>query len=131
MHHVIDEYLMARARYEEALQRYRDIGDRLGEATCLQGLGDVHRGQAEHPLARARYEEALQRYRDIGNRYRIADVFRSMGHLCAEAEDRQEAVRWIEQAAQLFEQIGVILQADRAREQAKVWCDEEGANSES
>jgi hypothetical protein len=29
-------------RYEEALGIYREIGARLGEANCIQALGDVH-----------------------------------------------------------------------------------------
>ena len=52
------EYPLARQRYEEARPIYHEIGDRLGEANCIQSLGDVHLQLAEYPLARQRYEEA-------------------------------------------------------------------------
>jgi hypothetical protein len=33
----------SRQRFEKALKIYRAIGNRLGEANCLESLGEVHR----------------------------------------------------------------------------------------
>src|SRR5690606_35729336 len=41
VHVRLSELPEARARYEEALPIYRAIGARLGEANCIQALGDV------------------------------------------------------------------------------------------
>jgi len=66
VHNQLSELPEARARYEEALPLYRAIGEKIGEANCIQALGDVHNKLSELPEARARYEEALPLYRAIG-----------------------------------------------------------------
>ena len=56
----------ARARYEEALPLYRQVGAVLGEANCIRSLGDIALRRSDHDAARARYEEALPLYRQVG-----------------------------------------------------------------
>ena len=57
----------ARVRYEEALPLYRLVGDVLGEATCIERLGDIALRRSDHDTARGRYEEALPLYRSVGD----------------------------------------------------------------
>jgi tetratricopeptide (TPR) repeat protein len=52
----------ARARYEAALPLFRRVGDVLGEANCIQRLGEIALARFDHEAARARYEEALRLY---------------------------------------------------------------------
>ena len=40
-------------RYEQALPLYRQVGDVLGEANCIQGLGDIALARSDHDAARA------------------------------------------------------------------------------
>ena len=48
-----------RERYEEALPVYRAIGDKLGEANCYYGLGEVARGGKSWPQAEQFFLAAL------------------------------------------------------------------------
>jgi predicted negative regulator of RcsB-dependent stress response len=48
----------ARARYEEALPLYRQVGSVRGEANCIQGLGDIALRRSDHEGARAPYAQA-------------------------------------------------------------------------
>ena len=59
----------ARQRYEEAGPIYHAIGDRLGEAGCLLGLGDVMAQMGERPTAQAAYDQAAALYQAIGLSY--------------------------------------------------------------
>ena len=43
-----------RPRYEQALPLYRQVGDILGEANCIQSLGDIALERSDHEGARAR-----------------------------------------------------------------------------
>ena len=42
------------ALYEEASPLYRQVGDVLGEANCIQGLGDIALARSDHGAARLR-----------------------------------------------------------------------------
>jgi hypothetical protein len=44
-----------------------EIGDVLGEADCVKGLGDVALARSDHDAARKAYKDALPLYRQVGN----------------------------------------------------------------
>ena len=69
MHLQLAEYPLARQRYAEARPIYHAIGDRLGEAGCLLGLGDVMAQMGERPTAQAAYDQAAALYQAIGLSY--------------------------------------------------------------
>ena len=54
--------MLFRSRYEQALPLYQQVGSVLGEANCIQGLGDVARDRSDNDEARDRYEQALSLY---------------------------------------------------------------------
>jgi CHAT domain-containing protein len=62
---MLDEYEKARQRYEQGLEIYREIKARLGEANCLQSLGDVHLLLAQYEKASEWYEQALSLQKQI------------------------------------------------------------------
>ena len=57
----------ARDRYEDALPLFRRVGSVLGEANCIQSLGDIALRRSDHDQARERYEDALPLYRRVGS----------------------------------------------------------------
>jgi tetratricopeptide (TPR) repeat protein len=52
--------------YEAAIHLYQQIGDRLGEANCIKGLGDIHVRLSEYDQARRQYEAAIPIYQQAG-----------------------------------------------------------------
>ena len=70
---------MARRRYqEEALDLYRDLGDRGGQTMALCELGAVRRQTGDYQGARDALEEALAISRDLGDE---ADALNELGAL--------------------------------------------------
>jgi predicted ATPase len=49
----------ARARLDEAVGLWRDVGDPLGEALAYEAIGDVHHYAGEYPPARRAFEQSL------------------------------------------------------------------------
>ena len=64
---------------QEALGIYRDLGDRLGQANALSGLGLVRRATGDYPAAARALEEALGIYRDLGDRVGQANALHKLG----------------------------------------------------
>jgi len=62
-----------------ALAIYRQIGDRLGEANALAGLGDAALAQARYGEAEGFYQQALPMYRQIGGRLGEANALAHLG----------------------------------------------------
>jgi tetratricopeptide (TPR) repeat protein len=53
--------------YNEALEIYRRLHSRLGEANCIRDLADVHFSSEEYEAAQQKYNEALIIYQQISN----------------------------------------------------------------
>ncbi|MCP5142691.1 MAG: tetratricopeptide repeat protein [Gammaproteobacteria bacterium] len=60
--------------YQDALQLYRDVGDRLGEANTLRAIGDLQQFRDDRDAALHSYQDALQLFRDVGDRLGEANV---------------------------------------------------------
>ena len=50
---------------------YEKVGDLVGQANCIQSLGDIAFALSDHDTARARYEEALALYERIPKPFSI------------------------------------------------------------
>ena len=97
---------------------YRQIGDRLGEANCVQSLGDVARMQARYEQAGQLYNQALPIYRQIGDRLGEANCLLSMGRLARNTSDSAAMQAAYAEAEKIYSSIGFTDWARRAHEEA-------------
>ena len=83
----------ARQRYEAALPLYRKVGSVLGEANCIQSLGDIALARSDHDGARERYEAALPLYRKVGAALGEANCIKSLGDIALRRSDHAARAR--------------------------------------
>ncbi len=91
-----NEPALAKEQGQMALDRYRALGNRGGEAQALFCLSDVLRAgdQAERQEARRHAENALEIMQGLGYRYGVARAYNYLGNvaLLAERNGREAAV---------------------------------------
>jgi tetratricopeptide (TPR) repeat protein len=100
------DYEAAAAHSAEAMRLYREVGDTLGEANCLFGLGNIAFERSDHGEARRRYEEALPLYRQVGDVTGEANCIQRLGDIAIERSDHGEARRRYDEALPLYRQVG-------------------------
>jgi tetratricopeptide (TPR) repeat protein len=96
---------VARASYEQALPLYRQVGDVLGEANCIQSLGDIALARSDHEVARASYEQALPLYRQVGDVLGEANCIKSLGDIARAQDDAAVACQRYHAALALYQRI--------------------------
>src|SRR5207247_6120017 len=69
-----NDYTTARARLEEALALFRQVGDQRGTACALEVLAKVASYQGAYADACARAEEALALFKTLGDKQGIFDT---------------------------------------------------------
>jgi tetratricopeptide (TPR) repeat protein/transcriptional regulator with XRE-family HTH domain len=90
----------------QALELYRDLGDRAGQAKALDGLGLLHRLAGDYPSAAACHHQALALFRDIGNWRGQAEARSGLGVVQQETGDYQAAAASHQQALELYRDVG-------------------------
>jgi hypothetical protein len=65
------------------------VGSVLGEANCIQGLGDIALARSEPAAARERYATALALYARIPQPYSMAKTHRRLAQLAADPAEKQ------------------------------------------
>ena len=65
--------------FTEARQEFEAIGDRHGQARCLNGLGEVARQLGRLEVARSAYARASEAFRTIGARNDLATSLANLG----------------------------------------------------
>ncbi len=109
VHIKLSEYEQARARYDQALPIYNQIGAPLGEANCIKALGDVYIKLDEYEIACARYEEALSIYNQIGDRLGEANSIKALGDVHIRLSEYEKSRTRYEQATPIYNEIGDCL----------------------
>ena len=71
----------ARQNYESAIELFKQVQSRLGEANALVGLGDLGRLLGRHEPARKAYGEAIELYKQEQDRLGEANALRGLGDL--------------------------------------------------
>jgi tetratricopeptide (TPR) repeat protein len=94
----------ALSRYDEALRIYRDVGDRLGEANTLLGLGSLQDG----PEPAMEYFSAAQElFVQIGDRYSQGqNLLMYIAPAQWQLENRNGAMQSLDEAAAIGDAIG-------------------------
>jgi tetratricopeptide (TPR) repeat protein len=100
------DYAQATANLIEAQNLYREVGDVLGEANCVDSLGDIALLRSDHALAAERYEQALSLYREVGDLQGEANCVDSLGDIALRRSDHALAAERYEQALSLYREVG-------------------------
>ena len=73
------DYSTSAANLGDALDLYRSLGHRLGEAETLSNLGVLQRSTGDYTAAQATSRQALEIFRDLGDRPYQAWVRNDLG----------------------------------------------------
>jgi len=93
-------------KYHEALELFRQAGDRDDEATTLNNIGRVYQSLGEMKKAIEKYDEALPIRRSIGDRNGEAVTLNNIGSVYQSAGEMQKALEKHNEALQLRRAIG-------------------------
>jgi predicted ATPase/class 3 adenylate cyclase len=104
--YVQGDYPAARARHEESLAVYRELGDRRGIAASLGNLGNVTSEQGDFTSARALHEESLAIRRELGDQSGIAVSLNNLGNVALDQGDSPAARALYEESLAIRRQLG-------------------------
>jgi tetratricopeptide (TPR) repeat protein len=103
------DYESAVGVFNQARGEYQQASQRLGEANCIQRLGDIALARSDHEGARRRYEEALPLYKNVGDVLGEANCIKSLGDIALRRSDHEGARRRYEEALPLYKNVGDVL----------------------
>ena len=115
VHQETGDYETVASCYADALELYRDLDDRLGQAHALNYLGIAQNVSDDYPAAEDTLADALKLYRDLGHRLGQAEVLNNLGDSYAISDPAQARAHY-EQALEIARSISVILEEARALE---------------
>lgn len=92
--------------WEEALQLYRQSGNRVGEGRILGNFGAVYEALNDYPRAIAAFEDSLEVARDIDDYQGIVFALNNLGHTHERLGNYAEALTYQEEALALAQQRG-------------------------
>ena len=91
--------------YRQALELYRGLGHRLGQADALWGLGAVALDQGDYPRAGEAFRQALELSQGLGHRRGQAEALGGLGQVARLQGDYLQAAKHLEDALALMEAI--------------------------
>ena len=91
---------------QQALRMFRDLGDRLGQASALRNLGEVQLRTGDYPAAAASHQEALGMFRDLGDRRGQACAISNLGALQSLTGDYPAAAASLTRALGMYGELG-------------------------
>ena len=111
-------FYRARQDYENAIELFKQVQDRLGEANALRGLGELERMLGRHEQARKAYGDAIELFKQVQNRLGEANARLGLAYL--EANERPELAKpYFRDAAVLYAAIGRNEWKERAFREAE------------
>jgi tetratricopeptide (TPR) repeat protein len=106
--------------YRQALELFRAVGDRLGEANTLSSQSRVALLDGDQLLSDRLLEQAIRLYQAIGSRYSIPAQIGNHGWALRRVGKSQQARPYLLNAAELFEAMGLQDYAERHRNAAGI-----------
>lgn len=103
------------AEFQHALDTFRLLGDRLGEADAEFSLGEIHRARGSHAGSLRHYRRARLAYRELGDQSGHARTLRHSGSVLIAAGRRKAGVQLLREALVEFEGVGASAEADQVR----------------
>jgi CHAT domain-containing protein/Tfp pilus assembly protein PilF len=92
------QYLQAISYFERVLAIRREVGDRAGEGTTLNNLGEVYRQLSQYAKAIEYYEQALAIRREVQDRAGEGTTLNSLGSAYWSLSQYAKAIEYYEQA---------------------------------
>lgn len=96
----------AMPEYQQALDGWKTLGDRSGEAKALYRIGWMHHEQNQYHQAAELYHLALEAYRELGDRPQEAMLSNRLGRVLLVLGHLEEAGENLRHALELFVALG-------------------------
>jgi tetratricopeptide (TPR) repeat protein len=93
---------------DEALDIFRDLGDRAGEPEALNEKGTLHRVSGDLAQAKECHQQALEQARAIASPWMEAHALAGLGHCALAAGHATQAETLLRQALEIFRRIGAV-----------------------
>ncbi|MFN4294922.1 MAG: tetratricopeptide repeat protein, partial [Thermoflexales bacterium] len=116
--------------YQQALDLFIGLDDRLGQANTLKAIGDAQALRKEDDAASQSYQQALDLFTAVGDRLGQANTLKAIGDAQAFRKKNDAALQSYRQALDLFTAIGDRLgQANtlKAIGDVQIFCDQHDA----
>jgi len=110
------DYTAAAASHQRALELFRDLGDRVGQAETLNRLGALSLRMTATGQARERYTRALAIARDLGVLPEKARALEGMGNSHLQDGNPGLAAEYLRQALEIYQRIGHVRAAGRVQQ---------------
>ncbi|MCT7983341.1 tetratricopeptide repeat protein [Laspinema sp. A4] len=105
-YHALGRYTEAIYSNKQALEIFRQIGDRRGEAISLNNLGNAYHSLRRYTKAITFHEQSLEIQRQIGHRGGEATSLNNLGSAYHSLGLYTEAITFHEQSLKIYRQIG-------------------------
>lgn len=133
----LERYRIAKESYQIALNLYKEMGDKVGEANCVRAIGDTLLQEYDYEKAQKQYENALVLYRHIGDKVEEAACIKAIGDTLFKLSSLAQAQMQYELALSLYQDLGYrrgeahglsslgdILAQKKAYKQARTYYDQ-------
>jgi tetratricopeptide (TPR) repeat protein len=106
------DYLASAQALEQALEIYRDLGDRGGETAALNESGSLHRASGDLAQAERCHRQALDLARAMASSWDEAHALAGLGRCALAAGHATQAQAVLRQALEIFQRIGAAEASD-------------------
>jgi len=112
---------LAWSLFERAMDLFAGNSDKPGQASCLVEMGFVLRLRRQFDQAMLKYNEALKLFEGAGPSADQALTYWGMADVCIEEGRKDDAIRRLELAAELYELADAPDQAEDLRSKVEEW----------